>query len=142
MTQSHWKRRDLWLVVAIILWGASLRWAQLSAMTDMLNSDEAANGLDALSLIQSPRLVPFFSSYTGRESGWHYWLMPFLLAFGLRPLAIRLAATMIGILTLAAMYSLSKELLPRRAAVWTTAGLAILYWHIQFSPIGFRAILL
>jgi 4-amino-4-deoxy-L-arabinose transferase-like glycosyltransferase len=142
MSQSQWKRRDLWLVVAIILWGASLRWAQLSAMTDMLNSDEAANGLDALSLIQSPRLVPFFSSYTGRESGWHYWLMPFLLAFGLRPLAIRLAATMIGILTLAAMYSLSKELLPRRAAVWTTAVLAILYWHIHFSQIGFRAILL
>ena len=119
-----------------------MRWAQLDALSGMLNTDEAANGLDALSLIESPRLTPFFPSHTGRESGWHYWLSLFLLAFGIRPLAIRLAATMLGIMTLAAVYALGRELLPRRAALWAAAALAVLYWHVHLSQIGFRAILL
>lgn len=135
------KQEILWFMAAILLMGAFLRWAQLGTMEEMLNSDEAANGLDALSLIQSPRLTPFFPSYTGRESGWHYWLVPYLMAFGLRPFAIRLAATMAGVMTLAAVYPLSRELLPKRAALWSTAALAVLYWHVHLSHIGFRAIL-
>lgn len=143
MTQTNAKKHHiLWLLVTLLLVGAALRWAQLQALAGMLNTDEAANGLDALSLIQNPRLTPFFPTYTGRESGWHYWLVPFLLAFGLRPLAIRLAATMIGCLTLAAIYALGRELLPRRAAVWTSGVLAVLYWHVHLSQIGFRAVLM
>ena len=142
MTELNWKKREiLWFMVAILLVGAFLRWAQLAAMAEMLNSDEAANGLDALSLIQSPRLTPFFSSYTGRESGWHYWLIPYLTTLGARPFSIRLAATMAGIMTLAAMYFLGREILPRRAALWSTAALAVLYWHVHLSHVGFRAIL-
>ncbi|MCB8948442.1 MAG: glycosyltransferase family 39 protein [Ardenticatenaceae bacterium] len=136
------KHELLWLLVAFLLMGAALRWAQLHVLSGMLNTDEAANGLDALSLIQQPRLTPFFPSYTGRESGWHYWLVPFLLAFGTRALAIRLAATMIGLLTLPAVYLLGCELLPRRAAVWAAGALAVLYWHVHLSQIGFRAILM
>lgn len=136
------KQTILWLLVILLLMGTALRWAQLQALAGMLNTDEAANGLDALSLIQHPRLTPFFPTFTGRESGWHYWLTPFLLAFGLRPLAIRLAATMIGCLTVAAVYALGRELLPRRAALWTSGTLAVLYWHVHLSQIGFRAILM
>lgn len=143
MTEISAKKYDiLWLLVLLLLVGAALRWAQLHAVAGLLNSDEAANGLDALSLIQNPRLTPFFPTFTGRESGWHYWLVPFVLAFGLRPLAIRLAATMIGCLTLAAIYALGRELLPRRAALWSSGVLAVLYWHVHLSQIGFRAILM
>jgi hypothetical protein len=143
MTQTSAKKHDiLWLLVLLLLVGAALRWAQLHAVAGLLNSDEAANGLDALSLIQNPRLTPFFPTFTGRESGWHYWLVPFVLAFGLRPLAIRLAATLVGCLTLAAIYALGRELLPRRAALWSSGVLAVLYWHVHLSQIGFRAILM
>lgn len=142
MTKSDKTRLKFFLfMVTILLGGAFLRWAQLSAMAAMLNLDEAANGLDALSLIRSPRLTPFFPTYTGRESGWHYWLIPFLLAFGTRPFSIRLAATMAGILTLTAVYILGRELFPRRVALWSAGALAVFYWHVQLSHTGFRAIL-
>lgn len=142
MTQSEGNGRQLiGIIILVLLLGAFLRWAHLSDMQAMLNTDEAANGLDALSLIESPRLTPFFSSYTGRESGWHYWLTPFLLVVGIRPIALRLAATMAGIMTIAAVYMLGREIFPKRAALWSSAGLAVLYWHIQLSLVGFRAIL-
>jgi hypothetical protein len=136
MNQADWKNRQvIWLIVVILLLGAFLRWAYLSSMQEMLNTDEAANGLDALSLITSPRLTLFFSSYTGRESGWHYWLTPFLLAVGIRPIALRLAATAAGILTLAASYMMNKEVFPKRAALWSMAGLAVYYFQaMALSP--------
>ncbi len=142
MTQTHRTKHETdWLLIIILLAGAYLRWAQIEVLAGMLNTDEAANALDALSLIESPRLTPFFPNYTGRESGWHYWLALFLLAVGTRPLAVRLAATTIGMLTLVAVYDLGRELLPRRAALWSAAALAVLYWHVHLSQIGFRAIL-
>ena len=52
----------LWVLVAILLVGSFLRWAQLPALEDMLNFDEAYNGLDALSLLENPRFTPFFAA--------------------------------------------------------------------------------
>ncbi len=81
-------------------------------------------------LIQNPRLTPFFQLIPDEKVAGTTGLSHFA-RLCLRPLPSP-GATMIGCLTLAAIYALGRELLPRRAA---GPGLAVLYWHVHL-PIG------
>lgn len=135
-----------WVVIGLLLGGVLLRWAALAPMTaTMLHYDEAYNAVDALHLLADFRLTPFLPGNFGRESGWVYWLMPFLATLGRGLVAIRFAATVTGILTLAAVYRLGYELFDRRARVggpvapWSLAVLAVLYWHVHLSHLALRA---
>jgi 4-amino-4-deoxy-L-arabinose transferase-like glycosyltransferase len=115
-------------------------------MLDMLHYDEAYYAVDAISLIDFPRLTPFFPENYGRESLWMYILSPALHQF-LQPyptgavFAIRITAIFTGVLTIAAVYRLGRELLGRRAGVWAAASLAALFWHVLMSHQGYRALL-
>jgi hypothetical protein len=131
-----------WLLISFILIGAFLRWCDLAPMSDTLYHDEAFNGNDAVSLLQQPRLTPFFDGNNGRESGWMYILAGFIGVFDAQPAAMRLAATMAGVLTLAALYALARELVNERTATWSVGALAVLFWHVHLSRIALRAILM
>lgn len=133
--------RALWMIVIVLLVASALRWTAIAPMASMLMYDEAYNGWDALQLIESPRLIPFLPGNYGRESGWHYWLVPFLVTFGAQPFAIHLAASTVGILAVAAVYRLGVELANQRLGLWSAAALAVLYWHVHVSHLGLRAIL-
>jgi 4-amino-4-deoxy-L-arabinose transferase-like glycosyltransferase len=55
--------------------------------------------------------------------------------------ALRLTAALVGIVTVAAVYWLGLELFrDRRVALVAAALLAISFWHLLFSHLGFRAI--
>ena len=131
-----------WPLIAVLLLGALFRWTALEPMNDLLHFDEAHNGIDVLALLRSPKLTPFFPRNFGREGGWFYCLAPFIAVFGASPFALRLASTMTGVLTLAALYRLGCEILGRRGATWATAALSVLNWHVHLSYLGLRAILL
>jgi hypothetical protein len=138
---SHSLSGYYWALLAIILIGAFFRWAALGTMNDMLHVDEAYNGVDALSFLESPSLTPFLSANFGRESGWCYLLVPFVAVLEAQPFALRIAVTMAGILTIAAAYRLGTNILGRRGAIWVAAVLAVLYWHVHISHLALRAIL-
>lgn len=129
------------LLIGILGCAAWLRWSNLAPLSDKLCYDEAYYGLDTLSLLESPRLTPFLPANNGRQSGWCYFLMPFVAAFGATPFALRLASTIVGILTVAATYRLARELLPPDIAVWGTLSMAVLPWHIRQSYMAMRATL-
>ncbi len=131
-----------WLLISFILIGAFLRWFDLAPMSDTLYHDEAFNGVDAVSLLQQPRLTPFFDGNKGRESGWMYILAGFIGVFDAQPVAMRLAATMAGVLTLAALYAFAREVANERTATWSVGALAVLFWHVHLSRIALRAILM
>ncbi len=130
----------LFLLVGILLIGALMRFYQLPAMTDMLAPDEAGYGLDALSLLQNPRLTPFFPANYGREGGWMYWLAGWFTLLGTTSSTMRIASAMIGLLTVAGTYRLARELLGKQQALWVACVIAIFYWHVHFSHLAFRAI--
>ena len=134
-------RGRLALLTACLLLGAALRIGGLAEMRDLLDYDEAYYGLDALSLLHQPRLTPFFDANNGRESLWMYLLAPAIAIFEARPFALRLVAVFAGILTLAAVHALARELLGRRAALWAVGSLAVLYWHVHLSHLAFRVLL-
>jgi len=129
-------------LVCILLAGAALQFNGLHSMTQMLNYDEAYNSVDALSLLERPRLELFFPGNYGREGTWMYLLAPAFAALGVLPLVPRIVTMLIGLLTLAAVYRLGREILGGRAAIWAMAGLAVLYWHVQIAHLAFRANLL
>ena len=60
---SEWALRHRSMVLfmmIVLLAGAFLRWAALEPLSHMINYDEAYYATDGLSLIQQPRLTPFF----------------------------------------------------------------------------------
>lgn len=130
----------LFLISLILLAAFALRLRGLALMLDMTHYDEAYYADDALSLIEQPRLQPFFEGNFGREGLWMYALTPALSVFGGSALALRITAIFAGLLTVAAVYRLAAEMIGRRGALYAAAALAVLYWHIQMSHIGFRAL--
>jgi dolichyl-phosphate-mannose-protein mannosyltransferase len=129
------------LTAAFFVLGALLRFYLLARMAVMLNFDEAYDAVDALSLIHSPRLVAFFPANYGRESGFMYYLAAWIKLPGAQPFILRVAVVLIGVLTLAAVYRLARELVNRRVAMWSVGALGVLYWHVHLSHIVLRAIL-
>lgn len=134
-------RPYLALITLALLIGAGLRASGMGHMLDMAHYDEAYYAVDALSLLDKPRLTPFFPENFGRESLWMYVLAPPLAVFGAGAFALRLAAFFTGMLTLASVGLLARVLLGRRVAVWSAAALGVLFWHVLMSHLAFRALL-
>lgn len=138
-------------LLAIILVATFLRFYQLPVLPPGLNFDEAGNGVAALDILQgNPKL--WWRIGGGKEPFWPYLIALSTAVLGNIPLALRLPAAFTGILNVAAVYPLARRLFrgsdpqSRRngqmIAVLTVLGLALSGWHLHFSRLGFRAILL
>jgi hypothetical protein len=126
-------------IVLVLLAGLFLRSASLGQMSStMLTVDEAWNGIDIMGVIQHPHFTPFFENNNGRESGWMYFQVPFVLVFGATPFALRFATVCIGLLTLAAAGRLGCELFGARGGVLMLAALSVFYWHVHLSQMALR----
>lgn len=134
------RQHGVWLIVALLV-GSFLRVHGLAPLSEMLNFDEAFVGVDALSLVEAPRLQLYFPNNTGREGLWFYALAPAIALLGPTPFALRLVAIFTGIVTLAATYALGREVLGKAGGAYAAGGLAVLYWHVHLSHIPFRALL-
>ncbi len=135
------KARALWLMVAVLLVAALLRLPALESKPPGLHYDEAANAILAADIGLRGERPVFISSYTGKEVLFFYGAGALMNALGASVFSLRLAAAFMGLLTIAATYWLGRELLAdRRVAVIAAALIAISFWHLIFSRLGFRAI--
>lgn len=130
--------RHFVILISLLLLGAVLRGQGLAHMDADLHHDEAYNALDALALVQSPKLTPFFPANTGREGLYYYALAGGLAAFGESVFALRVVSFLLGMLTLAAAYRLARDVLNDEAALWTVGALAVLYWPVHLNHLIFR----
>ncbi|PIQ70494.1 hypothetical protein COV89_00140 [Candidatus Shapirobacteria bacterium CG11_big_fil_rev_8_21_14_0_20_40_12] len=85
----------------------------------------------------------FYAENNGREGLWINMLAPVLSFFGENePRVSRTFAAIFGILTVFGLYFLTKTLFnSERIALLSSFFMATSFWHINFSRIGFRAIL-
>ena len=144
-------RRQPWLeavlLVLLFLVALAIRLYGLHKWPPGLYNDEAANGLDALGVLQGRRPI-FFESNYGREPLFIYLQAVSMALFGVTPYALRLTAAVVGALTVPTIYWMTREAFARTTlparwlALWTALFLAVSYWHISLSRIGFRAIML
>jgi hypothetical protein len=129
----------------ILLLATFFRFYQLPQLPAGLNFDEAGNGVAAAEILTgAPRI--WWRIGGGKEPLWPLLVALSTAMWGYIPRALRLPAVMVGILSVAAVYPLTMSLFRNRQAYpiasLTMLGLAISGWHLHFSRLGFRAILL
>ncbi len=132
---------SLMLMLIALMVAATLRLPDLPDAPPGLHYDEAANGVLAADIgLRGDRPV-FISSYTGKETLFFYLAGGMMRLIGNSVFTLRLTSAFVGILTIAAVYWLGMELLrDRRVALLAAALLAVSFWHLLFSRLGFRAI--
>jgi len=138
---------DIIIVLALTALALSVRLYRLPEMPFGLYSDEAANGVDVLEILDGHYPI-FFERNYGREPLFIYLQAIAVFFFGATPFALRVTAAVIGATTIPAIYWMIREafatsdLDARVLALWTSFFIALSYWHITLSRLGFRAIML
>ncbi|MCA9966095.1 MAG: glycosyltransferase family 39 protein [Anaerolineales bacterium] len=135
-------RNQVWLLLVLtLLVTAVLRLPHLTTTPPGLHYDEAANAILASEIGWQGERPIFIPSYTGKEVLFFYLAGGLMRLIGSTVLALRLTAAFVGLLTVAATYWLGRELrLGRVVALLAVMLLAVSFWHLVFSRLGFRAI--
>ncbi|MGK7954007.1 MAG: ArnT family glycosyltransferase [Crocosphaera sp.] len=132
----------------ILLFALLFRVLFLGTIPNGFFPDEASNAYDAYSILHTLRdqygeFLPWYfkSANDYREGLYIYLMVPFIKLFGLNPFAARITSAILGTLTVFIVYHLAKEIFDRKLGLLSALFLAILPWHIHFSRITFRSIL-
>ena len=132
-------------LILIILIASFLRFWDLKNTPPGLWSDEAMNGTNAIQALESGPPAGgwkiFYPENFGREGLFINIQALFVKALGHEPWVLRLPSAIFGLLTVFGLYFLTKELLSVRVALFASFFLATSFWHINFSRMGFRAIM-
>ena len=118
-----------------------LRFYRLGELPPGLYRDEAFNGLDALNVLQGQHPI-FFQANNGREPIYIYLTAAAVALFGQTAFAVRLAAALVGSLTILPVYLLGKSWFGWLVGILAAWLWAITFWPVHLSRIGLRVILL
>jgi 4-amino-4-deoxy-L-arabinose transferase-like glycosyltransferase len=130
------------LLIVILALAFFLRIYHLESIPIGLYPDEAANGVDALHALETKHFELFYPANFGREGLFINLQALSIWIFGNNIVALKLFSVLFGTLTALGLYFLGKELFHRTAAGLIAAFMvATSYWAINFSRIGFRAIM-
>jgi len=141
------KNKTFLLLLAILFIASFFRLWQLDTIPLGLYPDEAINGNEAIS---NPGKV-FYPENNGREGLFINLISLSFSIFGISIWSLKIVPAIIGILTVFGLYLFTQEILQntkykiqdtRYIALLSSFFLAISFWHVNFSRIDFRAILL
>lgn len=142
MHSSFTSRMVLGALLAILLLAFVVRFADIENIPVGLYPDEAANGIDALQALTSGDFKLFYPANYGREGLFINVQAFFISLIGNTITGLKFASILFGTLSVWGIYLLGRELFQRKGAGLIAAFmLATSYWAINFSRIGFRAIM-
>ena len=128
-------------VVGIVLLAFVFRFYDIQNYPAGLFPDEAANGEDAL-LILDGDYRPFYPRGNGRE-GLYFFLEAFSIGWlGIGVWQLHAVSAVVGVMTVLAMYFATRVWFGRMAGILAALFLATSHWHVTLSRTGFRAILI
>lgn len=140
-------KKELLALIFVLILASFFRLWKLDAIPPGLYPDEAINANEAIS---SPGKV-FYKENNGREGLFINLISLSFKVFGINIWALKIVPAFIGILTVLGVYFLTKELFQnwnggneKRSsliALFSSFFLAVSFWHVNFSRISFRAIL-
>lgn len=122
----------------LLLLAFFLRIVDLDRAPPGLYYDEAAHGLDAAHVWEGQWHI-FFPTANGHEPLFTYLVAAFYRVLGNTILAVRLPAAMLGTLAVAACFALGRRLLDPRLALVGAGLVAVTFWTVALSRIGYRA---
>ena len=88
------------------------------------------------------KILPFYYRNGGREGLFLFFNALFVVIYGNKPIALYLTSSFIGVLTLPVMYVFGKIFYNNRIALISTFLLASSFYHLNFSRLGYRVIIL
>lgn len=135
--------KKTWIVLIIIIaLAVFLRFFDIARVPPGLYPDEAMNGNNALEALANKDWKVFYPENNGREGLFINLQSLSLAVFGNKPWALRLVSAVFGTLTVLGLFFLTKALFAnQQIALLASFFLAASFWHINFSRIGFRAIM-
>ncbi len=136
-----WAGFKFFPILAIMLLAAFFRFWDLAQIPPGLYPDEAMNGNNALEAIAHKDWKIFYPENNGREGLFINVQSAFIYFLGNKPWVLRFPSAIFGTLTVLGLYFLAKLLFTERVALLASFFLATSFWHINFSRIGFRAIM-
>ena len=137
-------KKIVWgLLLAILIAAFALRVTNIKNIPAGIYPDEAQNGVDAQQANATGQYKLFYEGNNGREGLFINLQALSIKAFGPTEFALKLWSIIFGTLTVLGVFLLANELFQSYAAGLIGAYLiAFSYWAINFSRIGFRAIML
>ena len=153
MYYFYMQRHKRIILILIICLGIFFRFFRLNEVPSGLYPDEAMNGNNGLEATATHDYKFFYPENNGREGFFINMQALSVAMFGRKPWALRGVSAVCGTLTILGIFLVTKELFShrgnkRKRSAAATIGLlaafflATSYWHINFSRIGFRAIML
>jgi 4-amino-4-deoxy-L-arabinose transferase-like glycosyltransferase len=129
-------------LIVILLLAGFLRSYNIENLPAGIYPDEAVNAADALHSLEVNHFKLFYENNQGREGLFINLQALALKTFGISIFALKLWSMIFGTLTVLSIYLLAKEIWQKRSIALISAYLtAVSYWAINFSRIGFRAIM-
>src|SRR3989344_4754273 len=139
MTKLFYKHKHVVILLLIIAIAVFFRFWQFDSVPPGLYQDEAMNGADALSSLENDKFSVFYTNNNGRE-GMIVWLDALAVkVFGTEPWVLRLFPAIAGVLAVLGLFFLTKKLFNIKIALASSFFMAISFWAVNFSRIGFRA---
>lgn len=130
------------ILVLILVLAGFLRFYHLSSTPPGLYPDEAMNGNNALEALHTGEFKVYYPENNGREGLFINIQALFLKLFGVNePWVLRFPSALFGTLTVLGLFFLGQELFSVYVGLFSSFLLATSFWHLNFSRIGFRAIL-
>lgn len=134
-------KREIIIFIIIIALATFFRLYKIDSIPSGLYPDEAMNGNNALEALDTGEFKVFYSENNGREGLFINIQSLSLAVFKPKIWSLRIVSALFGILTVAGLYLLTKELFGWRQAALASVLMSISSWHVIFSRIGFRAIM-
>ena len=142
---------EMWAAVAIVVLAAWLRLAHLGEIPSCLEYDEAANVILSGEIARGQSFPVFIRPYTGKEALYFYLAAGLMRLAGVTPFALRLTSAFLGILNVPLTYWFARQLFAgpafdvrtrRWLSLSSAALVAVSYWQVHLSRLGYRAIVL
>ncbi|NTV41591.1 MAG: glycosyltransferase family 39 protein, partial [Candidatus Moranbacteria bacterium] len=144
-TSIPWHKNKLKVggfLLAILLTAFTLRVTNIENIPYSVFPDEAQNGIDAQEANATGEYKLFYESNNGREGLFINLQALSIKTFGSTTFALKLPSIIFGTLTVLGVFLLSSELFGTYVAGLIGAYLTTFsYWAINFSRIGFRAVM-
>jgi len=138
-------RRFYFILTLTTLLGAFLRLWQLTSVPPGLHFDLAATALLGNDVAFHGSRPIFIAAYTGHEVLFYYWLALWFRLIGSSIFTLRLAAALLGTLTIPATFFAVREVMRFEEkslplAAFAAIFLSFAFFHVVFSRFGFRVI--
>lgn len=123
----------------VLLLAAALRLAALDRFPPGLHYDEAAYGVLAVETLDRGDWRIFYRDFAGREPIFVWLSAAAIAVLGPTPLALRLVAALVGVLSVGATYLAGRALFGRWVGLAGAAAYAVTFWPVLVGRLGYRA---